>query len=256
MYSAWSFFTAEKLQGFLPCVRRTRTLPFSIWNKVSRSTAGAGSSSMSKTWTRSGDASTSWDSSLKSRRMLHGASGISTCSTRTDMSCRLRARCGQRHEQWRTAESHSSRTSIRKSLRRVPKAWGDSFRGNHFFIPLCNLTRLAAWEERNNFPRYASSTPFVFDARNLPSNCVTTSAAGVGEVLCTSASAVQNKTPTKHIQRPAFDFTTPPDDSLQSVPSPLSVVDRDRTMQLRPYLIAYLKHFRREGSLFARCQIL
>src|SRR2546430_1863307 len=40
MYSAWSFFTAEKLQGFLPCVRRTRTLPFSIWNKVSRSTAG------------------------------------------------------------------------------------------------------------------------------------------------------------------------------------------------------------------------
>ena len=61
-------------------------------------TAGVGSSSMSRMWTRSGDASTNWDSSLKSRGMLPGASGISTCAIRMGMSCRLRARCGQAHE--------------------------------------------------------------------------------------------------------------------------------------------------------------
>jgi len=38
---------------------------------------------------RSGDASTSWDSSPKSRRMLRGANGISICSIRMGMSCRL-----------------------------------------------------------------------------------------------------------------------------------------------------------------------
>ncbi len=48
-----------------------------------------GSSSMSRMWTRSGDASTNWDSSLKSRGMLPGASGISTCAIRMGMSCRL-----------------------------------------------------------------------------------------------------------------------------------------------------------------------
>jgi len=57
-----------------------------------------GLSSMWRMWTRSGDASTSWDSSPKSRRMLRGANGISICSIRMGMSCRLRDRCGQRHE--------------------------------------------------------------------------------------------------------------------------------------------------------------
>src|SRR2546428_14010299 len=52
-------------------------------------TAGVGSSSMSRMWTRSGDASTNWDSSLKSRGMLPGASGISICSIWMGMSCRL-----------------------------------------------------------------------------------------------------------------------------------------------------------------------
>ena len=37
-------------------------------------------------------------SSPKSRRMLRGANGISICSIRMGMSCRLRARCGQAHE--------------------------------------------------------------------------------------------------------------------------------------------------------------
>ena len=53
---------------------------------------------MSRMWTRSGDASTNWDSSLKSRRMLRGANGISICSIRMGMNCRLRGRCGQAHE--------------------------------------------------------------------------------------------------------------------------------------------------------------
>ena len=65
-------YGAEELRGSLPCVRKTRTLPSSIWSRVSGSTAGVGLSSMWRMWTRSGDASTSWDSSPKSRRMLRG----------------------------------------------------------------------------------------------------------------------------------------------------------------------------------------
>ena len=34
----------------------------------------------------------------ESRTMLRGANGISICSIRMGMSCRLRARCGQAHE--------------------------------------------------------------------------------------------------------------------------------------------------------------
>jgi len=82
-------YGAEELRGSLPCVRKTRTLPSSIWSRVSGSTAGVGLSSMWRMWTRSGDASTSWDSSPKSRRMLPGANGISICSIRMGMSCRL-----------------------------------------------------------------------------------------------------------------------------------------------------------------------
>jgi hypothetical protein len=52
----------------------------------------AGSSSMSRTWTRSGDVSVNWDFSLKSRGMLLGANGTSICSIPRRMSCRLRDR--------------------------------------------------------------------------------------------------------------------------------------------------------------------
>jgi len=54
---------------------------------------------MSRMWMRSGEASKDWDSTLTDRKMLLGASGISTCSTRMGMSCRLRGRIivGQMH---------------------------------------------------------------------------------------------------------------------------------------------------------------
>jgi len=45
-------YGAEELRGSLPCVRKTRTLPSSIWSRVSGSTAGVGLSSMWRMWTR------------------------------------------------------------------------------------------------------------------------------------------------------------------------------------------------------------
>src|SRR6266700_6782942 len=85
-------YGAEELRGSLPCVRKTRTLPSSIWRRARPRRAGVGSSFMSRMWMRSGEASKDWDSRLKDREMLLGMSGISTCSTRMGMSCRLRGR--------------------------------------------------------------------------------------------------------------------------------------------------------------------
>jgi len=66
--------------------------------------------------------------------MLLGASGISTYSTRMGMSCRLRAG-------WASGMNMANRRKPlledehkKKPSASVPKAWGDSFRGNHFFI--------------------------------------------------------------------------------------------------------------------------
>src|SRR5207245_783569 len=84
MCSAWSCSTAEKERSSRHFAQGRQTLPFSIWSRVRRLTAGVGSSSMSRMWTRSGDASTNWASSLKRRGMLLGARGISTCSILMD----------------------------------------------------------------------------------------------------------------------------------------------------------------------------
>src|SRR5207237_8265565 len=50
MCSVWSCYTAEKLQGSLPCARSIQNLRFSIWKKVTRSRSGVGLSFMWRMW--------------------------------------------------------------------------------------------------------------------------------------------------------------------------------------------------------------
>src|SRR5438128_5633882 len=93
-------------------------------------------------WTRSGDASTIWDSGPKTRGMLLGANGISTCSTRMGMSCRLRGRYARRM----SIENRSkplSKTSTRKSLRRAYRRLGTAHSSEITFsshLSLCFLS--------------------------------------------------------------------------------------------------------------------
>jgi hypothetical protein len=74
---------------------------------------------------------------------------------------------------------------------------------------LWSLTGLAAWEERNNFPKYASSLPFALDARKVPSNWGIALSAGVGEGACGLIRKPESKTHTPHVQCAVFDFINP-----------------------------------------------
>jgi hypothetical protein len=97
MCSAWSCSTAEKLRASPHCARGMQNRRFSIWRMGWQLLVGGGSSSMLQMWIRFGHTFAKRDFIRSGRETPPGANGVSTCSTRTDMSCRLRDRCGQ-HE--------------------------------------------------------------------------------------------------------------------------------------------------------------
>ena len=74
------------------------------------------------------------DFNRKLHGMLRGVNGTSIYSTRMGMSRRLRDCCDQRHEHSEPQKATPRGRHKKKPSASVPKAWGDSFRGNHFFI--------------------------------------------------------------------------------------------------------------------------